>query len=485
LGEYRLSLDPSILDAAFAPAGLEDWQAAALKGAKIETVEALYSRVEGLDIAPLTARMHGQTPIAMNRPGWLSLQRVDDPDVVRAAAQAKRDADGGADGLALVFEGAHAAFGRGLPATQDALFAVLDGIDLERTALRIDAHPAIRKTAEWLVEFIQKTKPDPRKLRLATGIDTASIFASTGRMSMSFEALKASLPQSLTGFFASGLPGVLLEADARPVHNAGGTAAQELGFALSVAVGHLRMAGEARQAAGHIAPSIGFALSADQNFAFTVSKLRALRLLWSRVLEASGAKAARPVKLHVETSWRMLSALDAETNILRNAIALSAATFGGADSISVLPHTIANGLPEAAARRISRMMQLIARDESHLGQVMDVAAGSGSLETLTEALCEAAWAEFQAIERLGGPLAALAAGRLQADIAMARSAREAALRQTKIIGVNAFRAAEARPVAVLAHGPVATQFAAKVECEALPLWSVDRIGLDMAKDAAA
>jgi methylmalonyl-CoA mutase len=466
-------LDFSASDDAFEQPGFEGWRSAALKAAKVDSIQALHSTVEGLDIAPLATRARGQSPIAMNRPYWLGFQRVDDPDIGRAAAQAQTDAEGGADGLALVFEGANNAFGRGLPATKETLFAVLDNIDLERTALRIDAHPSIRKSAEWLVQFIQEKKPNPRKLRLAAGIDTASVFASSGRLTMSFEALKASLPQSLTGFFASGLPGVLLEADARPLHNAGGSAAQELGFALSVAVGHLRMAEEARQPAGHIAPSIGFALSADQDFALTIAKLRALRLLWSRVLEMCGAKLAQPVKLHVETGWCMMASHDPETNILRNTIALAAAAFGGADSISVLPHTIANGLPDAGARRISRMMQLIARDESHLGQVMDVAAGSGSIEALTDALCKAAWAEFQTLEREGGPLASLHSGAFQQRVSMARTSREVTLRQTKIIGVNAFEAPEARPVSVLDHPPVATEFPSKVFCEKLPLWSVD------------
>jgi methylmalonyl-CoA mutase len=469
-------LNSSVLDQAFALASFENWQSAALRAAKADTIEALHSTVEGLNISPLANRSLGQSPISMGRPHWLSFQRVDDPDVMRAAAQAKADADGGADGLALVFEGANNAFRRGLPTSKEALFAALDGIDLERTALRIDAHPAIRKSAEWLVEFIQHKKPNPRKLRLAAGIDTVSIFASSGRLGMSFEALKASLPQSLTGFFASGLPGVLLEADARPVRNAGGTAAQELGFALSVAVGHLRMAEEARQPAGYIAPSIGFALCADHDFALTIAKFRALRLLWSRVLETCGAKLAQPVKLHAETGWRMMGSRDPETNILRNTIALSAAAFGGADSISVLPHTIANGLPDASARRISRMMQLIARDESHLGQVMDVASGSGSIEALTDAVCEVAWAEFQKIERAGGPLAALASGGFQTDVKAARESCEATLRQTKLIGINAFLTREATPVAVLDHQPVATEFPSKVFCEKLELWSFDALG---------
>ena len=164
-------MDSSILDEAFAPASFNNWQAAALKAAKADSIESLQSFVEGLNIAPLAQRSLGQTPIAMNRPHWLSFQRVDDPDMMRAAAQAKADADGGADGLALVFEGANNAFGRGLPATKQALFNVLDKVDLEQTALRIDAHPAIRKSAEWLVEFIQSKRLNSRKLRLATGID--------------------------------------------------------------------------------------------------------------------------------------------------------------------------------------------------------------------------------------------------------------------------------------------------------------------------
>ena len=265
----------------------------------------------------------------------------------------------------------------------------------------------------------------------------------------------------------------MLEADARPFHHAGATAAQELGFALSVAVSHLRMAEEARQPAGNIAPSIGFVLCVDQDFAITIAKLRSIRLLWSRVLETCGAKLALPVKLHVETSWRMMSAHDPENNILRNTIALCAAAFGGASSISVLPHTVANGLPDPSARRIARLMQLVARDESHLGQVMDVAAGSGAIEALTHALCEAAWAEFQKIESAGGSLPSLASGALQAQVAASRASREATMRQTKIIGVNAFQATDKRAVSIMPHPIVATEFPSKVFCEPLPLWSVD------------
>ena len=100
----------------------------------------------------------------------------------------------------------------------------------------------------------------------------------------------------------------------------------------------------------------------------------------------------------------MMTAKDPETNILRTTIACFAAAAGGADSISILPHTIAHGLPEGFARRIARNTQLILADESHVDFVADPAAGSGGVEALTDALCEAAWDEFQPIETEGGIL---------------------------------------------------------------------------------
>src|SRR5690606_1566671 len=112
--------------------------------------------------------------------------------------------------------------------------------------------------------------------------------------------------------------------------------------------------------------------------------------------------------VHAETSWRMMAAADPETNILRSTIACFAAASGGADSISVLPHTIAHGLPEAFARRVARNTQLIMASESHVAFVADPSSGSGAMEALTDALCESAWEEFRAIEREGGILRSLA-----------------------------------------------------------------------------
>ena len=130
---------------------------------------------------------------------------------------------------------------------------------------------------------------------------------------------------------------------------------------------------------------IAFRLAADADEFVTLSKFRALRLAWARVEEACGLE---PRKAHVqaESAWRMMTARDPYVNVMRGAIAAFSAGLGGADSVCVLPHTLAVGLPDSLARRLARNGQLILLRESNLGFVADPAAGAGGFEALTRAL---------------------------------------------------------------------------------------------------
>lgn len=449
----------------------------ALAGASFE--EALVSRTDdGLRVEPLYRRRADAEPGIRARPGrpWTICQRVDDPDVERARAQIAEDIAEGATGLALVFEGAPNAFGYGLPSSAKTLERLLDGISFNDVHVRIDVHPSSRAMADWLVGLLAQAKVDPARLNLSFGVDPAATFAGTGRLRMSLEALQASMPQSLAHFFALDVPGVLLEADGRVLHNAGATEAQELGVMLASAVAHLKLFEEARQALVYAAPHIGFALGVDQNQFLSMAKIRALRRLWARVQEACSIPAS-PAIVHAETSMRMISRLDAETNILRNTVACFAAAAGGADSISVLPHTIAHGLPEGFARRIARNTQLIMMRESHIDHVLDPARGAGGIEALTEGLCEAAWAEFQRIEAEGGVLASLKAGRIQARVKASAAERAAAYRSGErgIVGTTLYPARKERPVETLAATQRPTPTDGVVFCEALAPTRIDEL----------
>ena len=424
----------------------------ALAGASF--TDALISHSDdGIQIDPLLERAVDAHAFARAVPeaSWAICQRVDDPDVERARAQIAEDLAQGATGLALVFEGAPNAFGYGLPNSAQTLEAVLEGVPLNRIHLRIDVHPSSRAMADWLVAILTRRRVDPAKLNVSFGIDPAATFAGTGRLRMSIAALQASMPQSLAHFFAMGVPGVLLEADGRVFHNAGATDAQELGIMLASAIAHLRLFEEARQALVYAAPHIGFALSVDQNQFLSMAKIRALRALWARVQQACSIPAT-PAIIHAETSFRMMAAKDAETNILRTTIACFAAAAGGADSISVLPHTIAHGLPAGFARRIARNAQLIMMRESHIDHVNDPARGSGGVEALTEGLCEAAWAEFQHIEAEGGILNSLHDGHVQARVLTSQAMRAEKIRRGErtIIGTTLYPPKTERPVETLA-----------------------------------
>ena len=132
-----------------------------------------------------------------------------------------------------------------------------------------------------------------------------------------------------------------------------------------------------------------------------MAKFRAARKLWARVEQAC-ALTPKPLVIAAETAWRMMTKHDPYVNMLRTTIAVAAAGLGGADSITVLPHTAPLGLPDAFARRVARNTQLVLLEESNLARVGDPAAGSGALEAMTHELCTAAWAAFREIEQAGG-----------------------------------------------------------------------------------
>jgi methylmalonyl-CoA mutase len=138
---------------------------------------------------------------------------------------------------------------------------------------------------------------------------------------------------------------------------------------------------------------------------------------------------------------------------MRGAAAAFSAGLGGADSVSILPHTLAAGLPDGLARRLARNAQLILLRESNLGFVSDPAAGAGAFEALTQALCDKAWRLFQEIEGQGGLPSALASGAFQGQVAASAAAlvRDAARLKAPITGVSA-HADLAEPPAELAVG---------------------------------
>jgi methylmalonyl-CoA mutase len=146
----------------------------------------------------------------------------------------------------------------------------------------------------------------------------------------------------------------------------------------------------------------------------------------------------------------MLTQRDPYVNMLRATMATFTAGLAGADAVTVLPHTLALGLPDAFARRGARNTQLILLEESNLAKVSDPAAGSGGIESLTQELCEAAWSLFQEVEKAGGIFASLQQGLIQGKVAATRKVREQniARRKEVLTGASEFPNLQEAGVAV-------------------------------------
>jgi methylmalonyl-CoA mutase len=435
--------DTLVLAGEFPPATREAWLKlvdGVLKGGSFERLTS--KTADGVAIQPLYPRAAGASVIAGRAPGvpWQVMQRVDHPDPVEANKQALADLENGATGLSLVFAGGNGARGFGLAPTAEAIERALQDIHLDAgIAIEFQIGPESKSAPMLLADILKKRGVAPSAAKVRAGFDPISVAAVRGASRLPWPELSKVFVAAVTEANARGFSGPLAVADGRVIHDAGGSEAQELAYVLATGVAYLRALEASGIALDAARGMIQAYLSAEADQFLTMAKFRALRKLWARVEQACGL-APKPLFVAAETAWRMLTQRDTDVNMLRATMATFAAGLGGADSITVLPHTLALGLPDAFARRVARNTQLILLEESNLAKVTDPAAGSGGLEALTSELCASAWSLFQEIENAGGVYAALQANVIQQRVAAVREqrAKDIARRKQVVTGVSEF-----------------------------------------------
>ncbi|MCK7612791.1 methylmalonyl-CoA mutase subunit beta [Roseibium sediminicola] len=429
------------------------WQAVdkALKGAPRQKLFGATD--DGLEIAPLYARRLDTPARALRgaQQDWSVVQRIDIPDAAQANAQILEDLEGGASGLDLVFSGAAAAYGNGIQIEDLAgLETLLKGVQLNLIDLRFEAGRENIEVLALLLAYLEKHGIDPASVRLTAGFDPYGWIAANGVALKDMENAFRHFRDAIVSAHAFGSPVRMMKADGRIWHESGATPAQELALVLASATAHMRMLEGTVLAPETWADRISLSVIAEADQIGTIAKARAIRALWSSVLDGAGLPQTK-MPLHMSTSFRMLTRRDPWVNLLRNTVAVFAAGVGGADSISVLPHTLAVGLPDGFARRLARNTQSILLEESNLAKVTDPAAGSGAIEDRTDKLCGSAWAFFQEIEAAGGLMDAIRKGLVQDRIAAARDTRatDIARRKRPITGVSEFPDLSEKSVSVL------------------------------------
>ena len=421
----------------------------ALRGTSPETFTTA-SR-DGIQLRPVWQREQNARPRAFRSVAgpWRIMQRLDHPEPVAANALALEDLVNGANGLTLCFAGAGAARGFGLPDDATAIAIALADIELSMISLRIETSNAT-STPLNLMAAIDRTKDNLARVDIDLGLDPIGVLATQGGAADSWDDGVATGTTLFTRWHERGFDGRILTCDGRPYHEAGASEAMELAFVLATAVAYLRALALHGMPLDEARQRLSFLLVADCDQYLTIVKFRTLRRLWARIESACGLNPL-PVRVHAETAWRMLSRSDPWTNMLRNVVATVSAGLAGADTITVLPFTTPHGLPDSFARRLARNTQIVLQEEAHLARSQDPVAGSGAFEGMTQALCEAAWAQFQAVECNGGIVECLRSGFVHEHVAKARTPLEEGINccTSGMVGVNQFILPEEEPVTVL------------------------------------
>ena len=316
----------------------------------------------------------------------------------------------------------------------DGLDRLLGGVDLAVTPLALAPH-ARPDTAEDLLALTAR-----RGGRLAPGSSLGfDPLGERGRTGQDDDSCGPAARVARAGSSGRLGPGVMAyTVDAVRYIDAGATEAQALGAATATGVAYLRVLVSAGCSVDEAAGLVGFRLAA------TIAALRAARVMWSRVVTASGGseRAGRQYQ-HAVTATCTYSRRDPWVNLLRGASAALAAGVAGADAVTVLAFDHASGAVDAdgvLGRRLARNTQLLLLEESHLARAADPAGGSFYVESLTEQLAAEGWRVFQDLEASGGVEAAISGGAMAAAVEQSWRSRLGALRtrSERLTGVSEF-----------------------------------------------
>lgn len=217
--------------------------------------------------------------------------------------------------------------------------------------------------------------------------------------------------------------------------NSGASSTQEIAFSLAIVNYFLNTIEEGN--IDKLLKSLWINTSIGSNFFMEIAKLRAMRILLSKLVSLYDLKAKFPI--HAKTTTINKSKLDAYTNMLRLNMEALSAIFGGADSIEVGYFDEMFGISNENSRKFSRNLQIILQKECNL-EVIDPAGGSYYIEKITAELAEKSWELFQHIENIGGMKIAIKDGHIQKWITAKANERIDNVKSRKdiLLGVNKY-----------------------------------------------
>ena len=440
-----------------------DWEALVDSSLKGKPTEGLYEREtsEGFTLKPIYAR--NQTTLS-NSPSvqtdtiskirkqlhknrkqasWNIGQNYYVGDVQTVNKDLLEDLNGGVNSISLVvrpLDDCPDSEGVEITSLSDVNL-LFDGVDLRGKELHLSASHFSLPVAAIFASYFEQKKNELGAVRGSFGANPIGDLAKTGEP---FRSLMRELEHSamLASWMSANMPTMRsLLVDTSIFYEGGISETQDLAFSISIALEYMRAMTQNGLSLEKALKQISFKIPIGTNVFHTIAKLRALRIMWARIVENCGAPAnLNPALLDASISKRVLSGRDVSVNMLRASCACFSAVAGGADTVTLFPHTQIVSAPSSSDRRIIRNIQNVLKHESFIANVADPAGGSFYVENLTDIFAQKSWEIFQLIESKGGFSKQLLAGSIYEMVEKAWKVRKNNLdtRRDSVTGVSSF-----------------------------------------------
>ena len=434
----------------FPPVSTEKWEEVInkdLKGADYDkklvwhTIEGFnvrpYYRAENLEGLDYLESNPGEKPYTRGHQKggneWEVRQDIHVPDMAEANRIALDAVERGATALGLCAKQV---------SSVDDLAVLLKGIYINAVSINFMCSQDYLQLLKLYVEYARREGYDTKELRGSTDFDPFRYALRHGQFHRGEEG-DMQMARQLVDYAHEELPGFrVLTVNSVVLHNAGANIVQELGFGLAAANELVARLTDMGCKMEHVGRSIVLNVGVGSTYFMEIAKIRAARLLWSKIVEQYKPECDCPYKLFINATtsrWNQ-SVYDPYVNMLRSTTEAMSSAVAGADSISVLPFDNAYKEADDFGYRIARNQQLLLKEESYLDKIVDPAAGSYYIENLTNEIAQGAWDHFLEVEQAGGYCKALRAGLVQDEVMETARKRDLdiATRKTTILGTNQY-----------------------------------------------
>jgi methylmalonyl-CoA mutase len=297
-----------------------------------------------------------------------------------------------------------------------------------------------RQILDFLIKALDELNIDRAEFKGSVEFDPLSHLAASGGFYYNEQDDMDDAGKLL--FSVKELPGLrVLAVKSHLFSDSGATIVQELAIGLSMISDYLVRLTDEETNAADVAQHMQWNMGVGSDYFMEIARLRAARQLFAALMSSFGPEFKEsPIFIHsITTKWNK-TLYDPHVNILRLTTEAMAAALGGCNSLLVRPFDSTYNESGDFSERLARNIQIILKEESYFGKVVDPAAGSYYIESITHSLIESAWALFLKIDEQGGFIKSFNSGFISDEIKATGSKRMemVASRREMLLGTNQY-----------------------------------------------